>query len=473
MTTFVNAVLNTPTLSITANGMVTLESSLDPVVDLFFAIGSSRGKDLSGAFTRAYVTDPVLTMKVLFWARDARSGAGERETFRKLMKFAESAYPESVLKNLHLFAEYGRWDDLLVFETKKVKMQAYDLISRALRAGNGLAAKWMPRKGAVANDLRKYLNYDPKTYRKLLVNLTKVVETQMCAKEWDEIIYNHVPSVAASRYQKAFNKHDSVRYTEWKEGLKSGATKVNASVLYPYDVLKSVAYGDNDVALAQWEALPNYLGDDKILPLVDTSGSMSCPVGGMSNGVGLTCLDVSIALGLYIADKQTGAFKDCFLNFNTNSKIHVLKGNLLDKLNQIKHCSWGGSTNLESAFRSILDVAVKNKVSAEEMPKYLVVLSDMEFNPAWQGGASVGAFDLAGRMFNSAGYELPKIVWWNLNARPGATGNSPVRFDQNGAALVSGFSPSIMKSILKAKNFSPRDIMLETINSQRYEAVVA
>jgi len=346
-----------------------------------------------------------------------------------------------------------------------------EYILRQQVATAGLASKWMPRKGPVANELRKYLNLTPKAYRQLIVNLTKVVEQQMCAREWSEINYNHVPSVAASRYMKAFTKRDAERYAEWKAGLKTGETKVNASVLYPYDVIKSISYGDREVSLAQWEALPNYLGDDKILPMVDVSGSMSCSVGGQQ-GVGMTCMDVAISLGLYVADKQQGAFKDCWLTFTRDSHIDVLRGNLLDKMNQMRS-NVGYDTNIESAFRSILQVATQNNLPAEEMPRYLLILSDMEFNPAYIGRNPVSAFALAQQMFSAAGYELPKIVWWNLNARQGASGNSPVKFDQNGTAMVSGFSPNIMKSILAAKNFTPRDIMLETVISKRYNCVTA
>jgi len=469
--TFAQAAQNTMTPSLTANGMETFDSSLDPNVDLFFAISSSRGKDLTAAFARAFAAEPDVAMKILFWARDAREGAGERDMFRKLLQNLEITQPDSVLRNLALIPEYGRWDDLLVFASPKFRMAAFDIINRALRGGNGLCAKWMPRQGPVANELRKYLNLTPKAYRQLIVNLTKVVEQQMCAREWSEINYSHVPSVASSRYMKAFTRRDKDRYTEWKTGLKTGETKVNARVLYPYDVLKSVNFGDRDVALAQWEALPDYLGDNKILPMVDVSGSMTCPVGGQ-RGVGMTCMDVAISLGLYIADKQQGAFRNCWLTFTSYSHIDVLKGDLLQKMRQIRG-NVGYDTNIESAFRSILQLAKQNNLPAEEMPKYLLVLSDMEFNPAWAGGVSLGAFDLAKAMFTAAGYELPKLVWWNLNARPDATGNSPVRFDQRGTAMVSGFSPSIMKSILAAQHFTPRDIMLETVQSDRYAAITA
>jgi Domain of unknown function (DUF2828) len=412
-------------------------------------------------------------MKILFWARDVRGGAGEREIFRQIIRNLEVNQPDSLMRNLALVSEYGRWDDLLVFQTLPFKMAAYDLIARALRSGNGLAAKWMPRKGAVANELRKYLNFTPKQYRKTLVELTKVVETQMCAREWDQINYDHVPSVAANRYQKVFNKRDSTRYAAWKEGLKTGASKVNASVLYPYSVIKSIQYGDREVSLAQWEALPNYLNEgSRVLPMVDVSGSMSCQVGGQK-GVGLTCMEVATSLGLYIADKQQGPFKDMWLTFTKDSHIDILKGDILQKLNQMTR-SVGYDTNLESAFLAILHVAKSNNLPQEELPQTLVVLTDLEFNPAFIGGKSVGAFELAKKMFEAENYTCPRIVWWNLNARSdGAKGNIPVRFDENGTACVSGFSPSLMKSILSGQKFTPRDIMLETIGSNRYMNVVS
>lgn len=471
MGNFAHAMKNTMQPSLTANGMLTYQSSLDPSVDLFFAIGSSRGRDITGAFARAYAAEPDTAMKILFWARDIRGGAGEREIFRQVLRNLEIAQPDSLMRNFELIPEYGRWDDLLVFSTPRFKMSAYSLIATALALGNGLAAKWCPRKGPIANELRKYLNMSPLAYRKMIVGLSNTVETKMCARKWDEINYDHVPSVAASRYQKTFNRRDGERYASWRDGLKTGESRVNASTLYPYDVLKAVDNGDRTVALAQWEALPNYLGDNGILPMVDVSGSMACPVNGQK-GAGLTCMQVAISLGLYLADKQTGAFKDMWLTFTRDSHIDVLKGNLLDKINQMRR-NFGYDTNLESAFRSILQVAIQNNVAAEHMPRYLVILTDLEFNSPTISGNTLGAFELAKQMFEKAGYELPKLVWWNLNARPDATGNVPVKFDQTGSALVSGFSPSIMKSILAGNEFTPRGIMLETINGDRYQRVVA
>lgn len=464
MTTFANAVENTYNTSLTANGMLTNVSSLDPCVDLFFAIGSSRKKDLSLQFERAFLADASVAMRILFWARDIRGGAGERDTFRRLMQLMESRHPEVLEKVLHLVPEYGRWDDLFVFKTRDIQILAYSIVNQALRAGNGLAAKWSPRKGPIAKALREYMNETPKGYRKLIVNLTKVVETQMCAREWDKIIYDYVPSVAAARYQKAFSKNDGVRYAAYKEALTKGEAKINAQAVYPYDVIKSVKNGDSAVAVAQWEALPNYLGDDKILPMVDVSGSMECRVGGNAN---LTCMDVAISLGLYIADKQQGAFKDMWLTFSSDSHIEVLRGDLLNKMRRMRHDHVGYSTSIESAFNSVLATATRAAVPAEEMPKYLLVLSDMHFNRA-SFGANIKAMDMLRQQYEAAGYSMPKTVWWNLNA---SDKNVPVRFDEDGTALVSGFSPAILKNILSAKNFTPVDIMMDTIDSERYTLV--
>ena len=477
MTSFAAAVAqvnSTDTQAVTANGMPTNATSGSALVNFFFVAGSSRGKDCTPQFLAAVQEDSVSAIKILFWTRDVRGGAGERGTFRKLMTALESHDADLAARVLPLVAEYGRWDDLHVFNTPALQSLAVKIHADAIRAGNGLAAKWADRKGPVANALRKTLGMDPKTYRKTIVGLTKVVETQMCAKQWGDINYSHVPSVAGARYQKAFNRHDPVRYSEFKTAALKGEVKINAGALFPYDVLKSVRSGDETAALAQWESLPNYLGDAGfILPVVDTSGSMESRVGDSKST--LSCMDVAVSLGLYLADKQKGAFQDMFLNFHTDSRIHHLKGNLLEKMNQIKHCAWGGSTSLESAFKEILRVAVLGNVSQDEMPRYLLVLSDMGFDP-WTEKSGANAWTMAREMFQRHGYELPVVVWWNIAHRDGGYGgnnNFPVTQHETGSALVSGFSPAIVRSVLGSKQVTPWDVMMETINNVRYQPVEA
>jgi hypothetical protein len=465
MNAFVNAVKNVPVETRTANGMKTFTSSMNSLVDLFFSIGASRGKDISPLFVKAMKEDETIALRMLMWARDVRGGAGEREVVRKVLKFLEKNYPTALDRVLPHITEFGRFDDLLIFETKEFKEKAWSMLGDALREGNGLAAKWTPRQGPVAAEIRAFFGMTPKQYRKGLVALTNVVESKMCANAWSEINYSHVPSLAASRYQKAFAKRDPSGYAAYKAKLVTGEAKVNAAAVYPYDVIKSHKFGgDKTVIQAQWDALPNYIGDELVLPVCDVSGSMSCTVGGNAN---LTCMDVCVSLGLYLADKNTGPFKDMFLTFSDRSKIQVLKGNLLDKLRQLESSEWGMSTNLHSAFNAILDVAVKGKVEASDMPKYVLIMSDMQFNMCVRHDDS--AMQMIQRKYKDAGYEVPNVVFWNLSAK---AGQSPVTYDQKGTALVSGFSPAIMGSILKAESLDPVSVMMQTLNSERY-AVIA
>lgn len=464
MTTYAQAIQNTPELSLTANGAETYASSLDANVDFFYLSGSSRGKDISAQFEKAYQNNPELALRTLLFTRDVRGGAGERQTFRDILVYLEKNHSQVVFDLLPVIPFYGRWDDLLCFKTEAVRNAAFGFIAYALtEKQDGLCAKWMPRQSSktdnTAHLLRTFMGLSPKDYRKTLVSLTNVVEQKMCSGDWTEIDFSKIPSLAAARYNKAFARNAKESYDIYKEQLLSGEAKINAGAVYPYDIIKTInAGGEQEIAVAQWEALPNYLGDNFILPMVDVSGSMSCA----ANGAGsLTCMDVALSIGLYLADKQEGAFKDMFLTFSANPELQILKGNLNDKLNQLQSSDWGMNTDIEKAFAKVLAVAVKGKVPQAEMPKYIMIMSDMEFDTCTNGTA----FNTLQSHFEKAGYELPKVVFWNLNSR---LGNVPVTQDQKNVALISGFSTNILKSVLAAKNFTPAGVMLETIMSERY-----
>ena len=476
MSTFVNAVINQEAR--TANGMKARASTSSKNVDLFFKIGASRGKNITPDFTGAFVENPDYALRIAQWARDIRQGAGERKIFRDVLVNLAKTDKDAGRALANKVPEIGRWDDLLVLIGTDLEQHAFNLICRAIADGDGLCAKWMPRKGEVAAKLRAYMNYSPKFYRKRLVELTKVVEQDMCANKWDEINFNHVPSVASSRYKKAFSRHTE-KYKEWAAALVSKdpevakTVKVNAGAVYPYDVLKGICngYGMNynksnlDHIVAQWEALPNYVGDANILPIVDVSGSMACKAGGINSKSTVTCLDISISLGLYLADKNKGKFKDTFLTFSGNPQLLHLKGNILQKIEQMSRSEWEMNTNLNKAIQKVLDVAVNSNVPAEEMPKVLLILSDMQFDQCARHDDS--AMQMIERKYAEAGYTVPQIVFWNLNAHD----NVPVQFNKKGVALVSGFSPSIVKGVLAADldNFTPEAIMLKTIMSERYD----
>ena len=473
MTTFVEAVKGQSAR--TENGMKARKSTSDACVDLFFKIGAMRGKDVTKEFVAAFVEDKDIALRIAQHARDARGGAGERKIFRDILVHLEKHDPASAKALLAKVPEIGRWDDIFVFKTQELKAAAYTMLGDALREKNGLAAKWTPRQGPIAAEVRKFFGMSPKFYRKSLVEMTKVVETQMCAKEWDSINFSHVPSVAAARYKKAFNRNTPAYAAYVAELVKDPKdrtvdVKVNAGAVYPYDVLKGLinqyitknySKTELDLLTKQWEALPNFVGDANVLALVDVSGSMSCPAGNSA----VTCMDVAISLGLYVADKNKGKFKDTFLTFSSKPELLHLKGNIVEKINQMSRSNWEMSTNLHAALEKILNVAKSNNVPQEEMPSTLLIMSDMQFNACIRFDDT--AMQMIKRKYEDAGYEMPQVVFWNLNAKD----NVPVKADASGVALVSGFSPSILKAVLAADTaeFTPRGIMMKALMVPRYD----
>lgn len=452
----------------TENGCLAHHSTMEPCLDFFYKAGASRGEYVSADFVKALSNNKELTIRTLLWMRDAREGAGERQQFKNLLQVLVDLQDDVISDIIPLVPEMGRWDDLLVFTGTKFESQAFGLISSALRDENGLCAKWMPRQGKVANSLRKHLKITtPKEYRKLLVSLTDVVEQKMCSKQWDQIDFEVLPSVAAARYQKAFSRNAEKEYGAYKEKLVKGEVKINASAVYPYDVVKSVNNGDGVVASHQWKALPNYLegSTDRILPIVDVSGSMFCPAGGSSSKSQTTCMDVAISLGLYICERVEGVFKDVFMTFSEQPQMVKVEGSLQERVLQMKSAPWGMNTNIEAVFNTLVSIAKRYQVPEEQMPTKLLIISDMQFDQCMGNGNNLTAYEICKEFYELNGYKLPQIVFWNVNC---SMGTVPVTVGAGGTALVSGFSPSIMQSLLKGE-LSPERVMLDTVMKDRYK----
>lgn len=503
MNKFVEAAKNFRPETRTENGAKTYTTSGRSIVDLYFQIGAMRGQDLTRLhtmFADAFAEDPYIATRVLLWARDVRGGAGERQIFRELLRWLESNNPDVLELVLPKVPEVGRWDDLVgkknehQFRTEKFRTMAFDIVEGSLRAKNGLCAKWMPRKGLVAEALRKHFKLTPKQYRKVLVTLTEVVETAMCAKDWSAIDYEKVPSLAQARYAKAFKKNDEARYTEFASKAKEYAehvakvergevaqsaaapekVKINVGAVYPYDVLKPVvstqsyrSYGrapqafSADTVRAQWLSLPNYVGGRNILAMADISSSMEQSVAGNEN---LQVIDVAVSTALYMASKNTGAYHNLLLTFTSNPTLRYLKGeDVVDHVRQLYVGREHGSTNLEAAFRLVLQHAKDNNVPASDMPETILIISDMEFNPF---SAGQSAMQNIASQYNAAGYRIPQLAWWNVASR---NSNVPVAHDARGNALVSGFSPSVVKSVLGGGDLTPMSIVLKAISDPRYD----
>lgn len=460
----------------TTNGMPALHTTLNSCVDLFFKIGASRGnfKSLVPIIDKAIVEDMDTTIRILLQARDIREGAGERQIFKDAIKhlFASGQIDVHIGNRIaNLVPTLGRWDDLFAFFDTPSETYVLQMIDDALiEKRDGLCAKWMPREKnnpKIAKKIMDYIGISPRAYRKHLVELTSVVETQMCENKWTDINYGHVPSVASARYQKAFGRHDTDGYVKYLESLKKGEAKINAAAVYPYDIVKSVRWGNQTAANEQWKALPDWLEGDasRTVPIVDVSGSMMNWAWNIKPR-NYSPMDVAISIGIYLAERsKSAAFRDVCITFSDNPRFQQIKGTLIQRVKGIMHNDWGMSTNLEAVFNLVLGQATKYKVAPEDMPNRLIILSDMQFNQCVKGKGRT-AHEMIKHKYEKAGYTIPQVVFWNINAAD----NVPVAFDEMGTALVSGCSPSIMKAVIKADvdNFTPESIMKKAVMIERY-----
>ncbi len=462
----------------TENGAETLKSSGSRVLD-FYATGAAlrtrSEDDILNIWDRAWEDDQLLALKALFYIRDARGGQGERRTFRIILKRLAEQSPETVIKNFLNVVEFGRFDDLeeLLDVASPLKHELLKFIQATLQKDlaaerPSLMAKWLPSINTSSAETRrrgrivaKFLGLSEKDYRKTLSALRaklNVVERQQCAGQWDEINYSAVPSKAMLLYRKAYAKHDGERFAEFKKKVEKGEAKINAGTLYPYDIVGKVLNGDDDSTLdLVWQALPNYITKPfNGLVMADVSGSMS----------GLP-MAVSISLAMYIAERNQGAYHNLFMTFSESPEIVQVEGRTLQqKVRNLKRAHWEMNTNLQAAFAKILAVAKAKAVPQSEMPKILFVVSDMELDEADSNGGT--NFDGIRRQYNEAGYELPTIVFWNVNSR---NNHQPVRLDEQGVYLVSGCSPSILETMLNVTAGTPYELMVKALSSDRYAPV--
>lgn len=496
-------------LTLTENGAVAHKTTGSKLLDMNFAVASLRGKtdsEITKMFRAAFNENPVLAMRWLFYARDAREGLGERNLFRACVKdLAKQNQTALVNALVPLFAEYGRWDDVLgLLDTKcksvvlKTIKQQWTEDIKGMKDGKSISlmAKWIPSEQASNKDMKRwasiissYLKITPRQYRKTLSALRKhidVVERKMSSNNWQAIDYEAVPSQANLRYNKAFLKHDYDRRNAFLSALEKGEAKINSSVAFPHDIVhKYVASnsmwsyrlkGKEDPALeAMWKSLPDMVkGEASTIVVADGSDSMTTRVGGTN----VSALEVANALAIYFAERCKGEFKNKYITFSMTPQIVNLNGGTLLKNLRIalKHDECA-NTNIEAVFQLILETAKRNHMSQDEIPANILICSDMEFDScasanhpdsAWGRTApSQTLFDNIKRKFEQAGYQMPHLIFWNVNSRTKAI---PMVQNDLGVTLVSGFSVNVCKSVM-TNCVDPYDALVEAISVERYDAV--
>ena len=486
----------------TLNGAKTHSSTGDACLDFFAVAGGMRYRnylDQRRLFERAYIENPELAMKLLFYIRDIRGGMGERKLFCTLLKHVAINWPDSARKNALYVPEFGRWDDLLCLLRTPAQQIAIDVIRKQLEedeaalkrreAGEedahiSLLAKWLPSDNATspktkekARRLMQALGMNQREYRKIVTSLRArigLVESHLSKRQLEKINFEAVPSQAMLKYRSAFERQDNDRFTEYLCDVSNGDRIIHADTLFPYEVLRPYVQNyfflrrgetpDGADTLEQlWNYLPGTIGSSNGISVVDTSGSMYCSPGTLKPAL------IAQAMGLYCAERCQGVFHNHIITFESTPHLMEIHGETLrDKVLYMQTLPWGGSTNLEAVFDLILNTAIESGASQKEMPQVLYIFSDMEFNRAIEDPNRT-VYENASERFEFWGYKMPAVVFHNVNSWQMQT---PVTADTKGTALQSGASVHGLKEKFDG-NITPMDHMLRVLNSKRYEMIHA
>ena len=506
MNTLLNGMKNATNYTYTENGALTHKTSMSGLLDLFgmgAAYRTRSDSDCIVLFQDAFKENPVYALKCLFYLRDVRGGQGERRFFRVVTKWLADHETAAMRRNLQYVPEFGRWDDLYVFVGTKLENEAFDFIKKQLLLDiecktPSLLAKWLKSENTsskesrvLADRTRQAFGMTHKQYRKTLSLLRErinIVERLMSAGKWDEIEFDKIPSRAGLIYRNAFARHDIERMKSeknvrtYEDFMKDEKTTVNAKALYPYEVV-SQAYNltntrswwsapssiDNvdpvqrNAVNKYWDNLTDYFNGCSLdaLCMIDTSGSMwgseaSAPI------------NVAISIGLYAAERARGPFAGHYISFSSRPQLIETKGvDFVDKVYRIYKTNLCENTNIEAAFDMLLDTACRTNCSQEDLPKSIIIVSDMEFDSqgGYYGNRNNTLMENIAHKWAMTGYKMPNLVYWNVQARQN---NVPMQV-KNGVTLVSGMSPVIFEQIMKGK--TGYDLMMDKLNEERYACI--
>ncbi len=486
-------------MALTENGAATYSSTGSDCLDLFATIGALRGnsdEEVVARFICAYTEDADIAMKILFFARDIRGGLGERRVFRTIFYWIAKNQPGSVKKNIEFVAEYGRYDDLLILlgTPCEKEMLAYirkqfeaDVDSMKEGKNVSLLAKWLPSVNASshhtvrqARKIAGALGLTDAEYRKKLTAMRakiRIIENNLRERDYT-FDYAKQPSRAMFKYRKAFLRNDTERYKEFITKAIQGEVVLHADNVAPYELvepyldsfisrwgkpfMKDISPEEKQILNATWEAIPDFGGDENAIAVIDTSGSMYWSAKPLPAAVALS-------LGLYFAQHNRGYFKDHFIGFSARPRLIRVKGETFaERLRYVSTFNEVANTNLEAVFDTILTAAVKNRVTQEELPAKLIIISDMEFDACVSNASAVNLKN-AQKKYDSAGYKLPEIVFWNVASR---NKQQPVTQNEQGVALISGVTPRIFEMVAGGQ-LSPYSFMMEILEGERYARIVA
>ena len=505
-----DAVASGPVLpdTTTENGMAAHSSTGSACLDFFASVvrdtPSAKVVDL---FRTAYLENPSLTLKILLNLRDCiGDGKQEKRVSFDAFAFLKTWKPRTYLKNLKGFTDVGCYKDLLVLDSMcrhplvadpelklmaaALKMNKAILDARLVRpmAGGGaadpadvkkslnLSPKWSPtenckddNKMKAAHRLAALLGVTMRNYRVEYLTPQRrevdVLERNQSLGTWDKIYLPGVPATAARKQKKAFMKHLPEKYTAHLAAVQAGKSKMNSKGIQPHELVRTyLQYGTTHVDAAvnaQWKALEDRLAAagafDGCVPVCDVSGSMA--------GVPM---EVSLGQGILVSSLSKGRFKNRVITFSAVPQWHTITGETLgEKVHSLSRAAWEMNTDFIAVFKMLLTEGTTYGLTPEQMPKKILVFTDMQFDAATNAGRYQAAHAEVVSMYAAAGYTVPDIVFWNLRD---TKVSFPVRKDTPGVALMSGFSAEMLKLLMDNAPMTPYSMMLRAVS--KYEVVV-
>ena len=469
-------------IAFTEKGDKAFMSSGSYCLDYFSLIGGMRFnyEDALNNFMKAYKEDPILAIKILFFARDIREGLGERNIFRFTFNALCSFAPEVAKQVIAYIPTYGRYDDLFsAYSTpirkdvmKLVKEQLYkDIEAKKENKPVSLLAKWMPsintssyETRVLAQKVASSLGMKKEEYRKTLSFLRKnlIIENDLRTKDYT-FDYEQVPGGAMFKYRSAFSRNDKERYEEYLNAVKAGTKKMNSGTIYPYEVIRKLEnaffYYEEELSNEEinslntiWDSFNRDEIDSKTIVVRDGSGSM------VDNNL-VSANSVATSLTLLFAERLSGEFKNKFITFSANPRLVEVQGETIkEKFDYLAKFNEYTNTNIEKVYNLILKVYSKPNFKKEDQLDRIVIISDMEFDMGVDCNDST--FETFKAKFEKLGYKFPEVVFWNVRAR---STHLPVTMNEKNVKLVSGASASIIDMITKNDSTTPYEMMLKCL----------
>lgn len=506
--------------SMTENGALAHSTTGDLLLDYFQRCGTYRERDIekvASDISAIYGENPVLATMIVFYNRmvtrkvkgfaqseTVQKGQGNRDEFRKSLRYLALHHSNGFYKNLWLVPVVGVWKDLWHIDTINVfdRQHVLNLIKRGMECdyNKELLAKYLPRirsnsnikatthkniayhhaLNRLARDVTQMMGWSEKQYRKFKSSgKAHVFQQQITNQDYQNIDFNAIPGKALFQMTKqpSKNKQSFIdrhgltdRYVQWIE-----SKPVVKFTGYPHDLYRAINFSTIDMnhvqritANKQFDGLLEKTRADgtsglneNVWVAIDTSGSMGWNT---IDNKGTRPIDVCVSLGIYFSSLNEGAFKDHVVMFDDNSYVKKLSGSFVDKCLQLqKTCAMGG-TNFQSVIDEIVRVRRNNpQIPVEDYPTTLLVVSDMQFNSVSpiRSTDTITNQQAAQKKLTQVGLPPMRFIWWNLNVRSNTS--QQAKLDDENVTLLSGFDPAIISIILGGK----QEIYDETTKTMR------